>query len=74
MKHAFLLMASAILLAFAGVVVWSSRTALTLPVLGFAGGCIALAFALAIPADFKNACASVAQYIPTLRGGPPSAS
>lgn len=68
MRHVLLFLAAAVLLAFAGVVVWSSRTALTVPVLGFAGGCIALAFALAIPADFKAACESVAPYLPTIRG------
>jgi hypothetical protein len=72
MKHALALIAAVILLAFASVVVWFSRTALTVPVLGFSGGCIALAFALAIPADFKTACTSVAPYIPVVRGsGPP---
>lgn len=68
MKHVALFFAAFILLAFAGVVVWSNRHALTMTHLGFSGGCIALAFALAIPADFKNACASVAPYIPVVRG------
>lgn len=68
MKHVLLFLASAILLTFAGVVVWFNRTALTMTHLGFAGACILLAFALAIPADFKNACATVAPYVPLIRG------
>lgn len=74
MKHVVLFVAAAVLLGFAGVVVWSNRQALTTPILGFAGGCIAIAFALAIPADFKNACTSVASYLPAVRGGAPPAS
>jgi hypothetical protein len=70
-KHALAFVAALILLLFAGIVVWSNRTALTMPLLVFAGACIAIAFALAIPSDFKQAIASVAPYIPVIRGGHP---
>jgi len=69
MKHALALFAAIILLVFAAIVVWSNRTALTMPLLIFAGCCIALAFALAIPSDFKAALRSVAAYVPLARGG-----
>lgn len=71
MKHLLVFAAAIILLAFAGVVVWSNRHALTMTHLGFAGGAIALAFALAIPADFKTAAGAVAAYLPVVRGGQP---
>lgn len=67
MKHVILLVGALILLGFAAVVVWSNRTTLTLPVLGFAAGCIAIAFGLAVPADFKDACSTVAPLIPAVR-------
>jgi hypothetical protein len=74
MKHVVLFVAALILLVFAGVVIVPNRHALTVVHLGFGGGCILLAFALAIPADFKNACATVAPYIPVIRGSAPPAA
>lgn len=71
MKHALALFAALILIGFAGVIVWFNRTALTIPLLSFAGGAIALAFLIAIPSDFKAAISSLAPYIPTVRGGQP---
>jgi hypothetical protein len=71
MRHILAIIAALILLGFAGVVVWYNRTALTTPILCFVGGSIAIAFALAIPADFKQAASTVATYIPVTRGGNP---
>lgn len=70
MKHFVAFLSSAILLGFAAAVIWFSRTNLTMSHLCFAGGCIALAFALAIPADFKQACEAIAPYLPAIRGKP----
>lgn len=68
MKQVGLIVGALILLGFAAVVIWSNRHALTTVHLAFSGGCIALAFMLAIPADFKNACESVASLLPAVRG------
>jgi len=64
MKHVLALLCAVVAVTFAGIIVWSNRTALTTTHLAFAGGCLAIAFALAVPADFKCACATVAQYAP----------
>lgn len=71
MKHVVAFLFAIVLLIFAAVVIWSNRTALTMAHLSFAGGAIAIAFAIAIPTDFKNACETIAPYVPMVRGGPP---
>jgi hypothetical protein len=67
MRHVLAFILAAVCIAFAAVIVWSNRTALTTPHLAFAGGCLALGLALAAPADFKCACQTVAQYVPLLK-------
>lgn len=69
MKHVAAFILAAVLVAFAAVIVWSNRTALTTPLLAAAGGCLAFALALAVPADFKCACSTVAQYVPLVKKG-----
>lgn len=69
MKHLIAFIAAAVCIAFAAVIVWSNRTALTTPHLAFAGGCLAMGLALAVPADFKCACQTVAQYVPLAKKG-----
>lgn len=71
MKHLVAFIGAGILLGFAAAVLWFSRANLTLPHLCFVGGFVALAFALAIPADFKCACETIAPYIPQIRGRGP---
>lgn len=71
MKHVVAFFFACVLLVFAGIVIWSNRTALTIAHLSFAGGAIAIAFAIAIPTDFKDACQTVAAYVPLVRGGQP---
>lgn len=67
MKHIALVIAGLILLAFAGIVIWPNRHALTMMHLVFAGACIAVAYALALGADFKTACNDAASIIPAVR-------
>lgn len=73
MKHGsiFAILGAIVAIAFAGFVTWANRASITTSILIFDGVAIGVALALAIPADFKNACASVAPYIPVLRGGAP---
>ncbi|HEY9466487.1 MAG TPA: hypothetical protein VIR54_25500 [Vicinamibacterales bacterium] len=73
MRHVAAIVAALTLVAFAGVIVWYNRTALTAPLLIAAGSCLVLALALAIPSDFRAALASVAPYVPMMRGGNPPA-
>ena len=69
MKHLAAIVSAVILVAFAGVIVWYNRTALTIPLLVAAGSCLVLGLALAIPSDVRAALASLAPYVPMLRGG-----
>lgn len=71
MKHVFAFLLVAVLVLFAGIVLWSNRTALTIAHLSFVSVALAVACAIAIPADFKNACQTIAPYVPMIRGGPP---
>jgi uncharacterized iron-regulated membrane protein len=71
MKHAIAFLIAIVLLVFAGVVLWSNRTALTMVHLSFVSGAVLIAVAIAVPADFKNACETIAPYVPMIRGGPP---
>lgn len=74
MKHVVAFFLVVVLLIFAGVVLWSNRTALTIAHLSFVSVALAVACAIAIPTDFKNACQTIAPYVPMVRGGaPPSA-
>lgn len=66
-KHVILVVSAIVLLCFAGVVIWSNRHGPTMAQLGFAGVFVVLAFLLAIPADFKNALATAAPYVPMIR-------
>lgn len=68
MRHVAAFVGAFILLGFAAAVLWFSRTNLTMAHLCFVGGFVAVAFALAIPADFKQACETVAPYLPQVRG------
>jgi hypothetical protein len=73
MKHAVAFVIALALFLFAGCVVWFNRTALTVPLLGYSGGCLALACLIALPTDTKEALTTIGGLIPTLRarGGPP---
>ncbi|MFI5228387.1 MAG: hypothetical protein ACHQWU_04915 [Gemmatimonadales bacterium] len=68
MKHLAAGLFAAVFIIFAGVVVWSNRTALTTTHLVFAGLCLALGGALALGTDFKTAAATVVGFVPALRG------
>lgn len=72
MRHVAAFLLSAVCVAFAAVIIWSSRAALTTQHMAFAAGFVAFAMALAVPADFKCACATVAQYVPLVKKGGPS--
>ena len=64
LRHVLAFVVALVFLAIATLVVWSNRTALTTPLLSFAGGCIAAAFAIAAPADFRRAAHAIAPYLP----------
>lgn len=68
MKHVVAYLFAFVLIVFAGAVIWFSRSNITLSHLCFAGGALALACALADLADFKQACETIAPYIPQIRG------
>lgn len=68
MRHVALILASLTLLAFAAIVIVPNRHALTMAHLGFSGVLILLAFALALPADFKAALTTVTSSLPAIRG------
>ncbi len=74
MKHLLAIGAAAILVAFAAAVVWIGRSGLTHFDIIAAGVALALAFAIAIPADLSQALAVIKPYLPWIKqaaGGTP---
>ena len=67
MKHVVSGFFALVLILFAGVVVWSNRTALTVTHLAFAGGSLALGALLALGTDAKDALSTLAGVVPALR-------
>lgn len=67
MKHLAAAVLAIVLMLFAGVVIWSNRQALTVPILGFSGACLGASVIIALGTDGKEALTTLAGLIPTIR-------